>query len=79
MEQTPMSQSQLDYFRDLVRLELIPRVVTKQSNGDEGWYWECGMCERHTPVHDPRGGCPSAVMAKHLPGCKLKAAGTICE
>jgi len=63
-------QSQLDYFRDLVQNELIPRVV-KLVDG----FYICDWCGCRTDASK----CPGPKEAKHVTYCKLHKASIVWE
>ena len=69
----------LNYFRDLVRNELIPRVVVLEIHMHFP-HWKCTLCGVHTR-YDFSGvdGSPSQLSANHATHCKLKRAATVWE
>ncbi len=60
------NMSQMDAMRDLIRTELVPRIVKQVVKGAP--LWVCELCAVETPVDEEY---TAATMAKHTTFCKL--------
>lgn len=67
-----MAESQLDYFRNLVRDLLVPRVIVRD---DAAGVWRCDLCGTTTPLDR----APIPFQTTHGAGCRIQTALIVWE